>query len=158
VLRGFRCSDPPWACTTLLTMARPNPTPAPLRHPRQIWWRLLVVMDFRGPNRRKVENPQARLAAGYTFAPAPPQTATIRIDYRTFNDQISFADYLALFEDSGWRHLAGTRRSGTQYFLRLRADAATDTTNCLLVVPPLMCRRLRWWVCHPRPATSRWLL
>src|SRR5699024_1257252 len=30
-----------------------------------------------------------------------------------------FLDYQALFEDSGWQHLAGTKNSGDQYFKKI---------------------------------------
>src|SRR5690625_7370404 len=30
-----------------------------------------------------------------------------------------FIDYQALFEDSGWQHLAGTKNSGDQYFKKI---------------------------------------
>ncbi|CAG7640298.1 hypothetical protein PAESOLCIP111_04121 [Paenibacillus solanacearum] len=53
---------------------------------------------------------------GYEFEPAEPEDAEIRIDYRTFKRQDDFEDYRALFEDSGWDHIAGTKSSGHQYF------------------------------------------
>jgi len=59
----------------------------------------------------------------YRFAARPPQQVTMRIDYRTFKDNQSFLDYCAMFEDSGWLHVGGTRRSGAQYFRRIHPDA-----------------------------------
>jgi len=62
----------------------------------------------------------------YTFEPTPPQQANIRIDFRDFNSQQDFQDYRSLFEDSGWRHLAGTKNSGNQYFIRMDGDCSED--------------------------------
>jgi len=65
-------------------------------------------------------------AFGYTFSPAPPEKSVIRIDYRTFATHKDFIDYCALFEDSGWRHIAGTRHSGAQYFKKIGPDGSDD--------------------------------
>ncbi len=54
----------------------------------------------------------------YTFQKAAPEKRTIKIDYREFQNKRDFADYCSLFEESGWKHLAGTKSSGTQYFLK----------------------------------------
>jgi hypothetical protein len=63
----------------------------------------------------------------YTFVSAPPeQAAVIRIDYRQFKKEQDFADYCSLFEDSGWRHIAGTKRSGAQYFRKIGNDGSDD--------------------------------
>ena len=40
----------------------------------------------------------------------------IKIDYRKFKNQRDFLDYVAMFEDSGWQHISGTKSSGKQYF------------------------------------------
>lgn len=53
---------------------------------------------------------------GYEFTQGEPEQAKIKIDYRTFKKQEDFEDYCALFEDSGWEHIAGTKSSGYQYF------------------------------------------
>jgi hypothetical protein len=37
-----------------------------------------------------------------------------------------FQDYCTLFEDSGWRHLAGTKKSGTHYFALRTIGAHTE--------------------------------
>lgn len=63
---------------------------------------------------------------GYEFAPGQPQDFTYRIDYRTFKSKTDFQDYVSLFEDSGWHHVAGSRWSGTQYFVRTRPDVSDD--------------------------------
>jgi hypothetical protein len=52
----------------------------------------------------------------YRFLRGKPEKTNIRIDYRVFKKQADFEDYLALFEDSGWKHIAGTKGSGYQYF------------------------------------------
>jgi len=63
---------------------------------------------------------------GYEFQPAKPEPAMIKIDYRTFKKKGDFEDYLALFEDCGWKHIAGTKSSGTQYFKRSDARGNED--------------------------------
>lgn len=55
-----------------------------------------------------------------------PVDLNIKIDYRTFNSIKDFQYYCALFEDSGWQHIAGSRWSGSQYFVKARPDAGDD--------------------------------
>jgi len=62
----------------------------------------------------------------YAFRSGQPDQANIRIDYRVFTYRDSFEDYVALFEDSGWKHIAGTKRSGHQYFKRIAEDGGED--------------------------------
>ncbi|MEY8391362.1 DUF2812 domain-containing protein [Lachnospiraceae bacterium] len=50
----------------------------------------------------------------------------VRIDYRTFSSQEQFTDYLTLYEDYGWRHIAGNRSEGIQYFEKTRADCQEE--------------------------------
>ncbi|UYO05795.1 MULTISPECIES: DUF2812 domain-containing protein [Paenibacillus] len=57
-----------------------------------------------------------RKSFGYQFERSVPEEANYRIDFRTFKNQRDFEDYVALFEDSGWTHVAGTKGSGAQYF------------------------------------------
>jgi len=61
---------------------------------------------------------------GYKFKKAEPEDVTINIDYRTFKKKEDFIDYCTLFEDSGWKHIAGSKSSGTQYFQKI--DEAGD--------------------------------
>jgi hypothetical protein len=51
---------------------------------------------------------------------------TYRIDYRTFSYEQDFKNYCAMFEDFGWLHLAGTKCSGSQYFVKIKPDAGDD--------------------------------
>ena len=62
----------------------------------------------------------------YRFERVEPQHRTIRIDYREFKNKRSFSDYLSMFEDSGWHHIAGTKGSGNQYFLKAGPDSTED--------------------------------
>lgn len=62
----------------------------------------------------------------YHFGKVTPDTKTIRIDYREFKSKKDFLDYCALFEDSGWKHIAGTKSSGTHYFLKMNDDSTED--------------------------------
>lgn len=50
----------------------------------------------------------------------------IKIDYRTFKSKKDLEDYLLLFEDSGWTHLAGDKSSGRQYFMKEDSNANDD--------------------------------
>ena len=63
---------------------------------------------------------------GYEFQPAEPERASIKIDYRSFKNKESFEDYRALFDDSGWKHIAGTKSSGLQYFKRKDESGSED--------------------------------
>lgn len=49
-----------------------------------------------------------------------------KVDYRTFHKKEDFLNYCTMFEDSGWLHIAGSRHSGSQYFVKLRPDATGD--------------------------------
>lgn len=63
---------------------------------------------------------------GYKFEKGEPEETTIRIDFRKFKKKEDFDDYKALFEDSGWEHLVGSKSSGIQYFKKVREDADDD--------------------------------
>lgn len=62
----------------------------------------------------------------YEFQPAKPENRLIKIDFRTFKKQADFEDYRALFEDSGWKHIAGTKKSGSQYFEKIDEHGNED--------------------------------
>jgi len=66
------------------------------------------------------------IAFGYNFYSVQPENAILKIDYRTFKNNQDFLDYCSLFEDSGWRHIAGTKQSGSQYFKKLSVDSDED--------------------------------
>lgn len=63
---------------------------------------------------------------GYRFRKTKPHKTVIKIDFRQFKTREDFEDYRALFEDSGWKHIAGTKSSGTQYFKRISDEASED--------------------------------
>ena len=63
---------------------------------------------------------------GYQFQRGKPEAETIKIDFRKFRKREDFIDYCTLFEDSGWKHLAGTKSSGIQYFKRIDDTAGND--------------------------------
>ena len=65
------------------------------------------------------------LSSVINFNEGSLKTATIKIDFRKFRRTDDFIDYCTMFEDSGWKHLAGTKSSGIQYFKRID-DAAGD--------------------------------
>ncbi|QIS38384.1 DUF2812 domain-containing protein [Clavibacter capsici] len=62
----------------------------------------------------------------YTSTPIEPGSAVVRIDYRPRMSVADFDDYRQLFADAGWRHISGTRTSGTQHFASTAADADTE--------------------------------
>lgn len=68
----------------------------------------------------------SRKSLFYYFQKVVPEARTIRIDYRQMKSAKDFLDYCTLFEDSGWKHVAGTRASGTQYFLKVKNDSTED--------------------------------
>ncbi|MBT2578243.1 DUF2812 domain-containing protein [Bacillus sp. ISL-8] len=63
---------------------------------------------------------------GYRFRIAEPEDATIKIDHRIFNRRKDFINYCTLFEDSGWKHIAGNWWSGTQYFKKVDEESEDD--------------------------------
>lgn len=67
----------------------------------------------------------AKVTVGYHFKQSEPEDACIRIDFRFFRNQADYISYVAMFEDSGWTHIAGTRNTGVQYFKRL-SDASNE--------------------------------
>lgn len=59
--------------------------------------------------------------------PASPEAAArIRVDYQPEMRAEDFTDYVTLFADSGWRHLAGSRNSGAQYFAAVEPFASLE--------------------------------
>ena len=68
----------------------------------------------------------ARTSFGYRFAQAQPSEQNYRIDYRAFKSRTDFTDYITLFADSGWQHVAGSKNSGAQYFVQAAPDADED--------------------------------
>ncbi|MFD1779382.1 DUF2812 domain-containing protein [Fredinandcohnia salidurans] len=62
----------------------------------------------------------------YQFRTAEPENVNIKIDYRKFRSKEDFIDYITLFEDCGWKHIAGTKSSGTQYFKKVSESADED--------------------------------
>lgn len=67
-----------------------------------------------------------RTFMGYHFQKGKPKIETIKIDFRNFSNGEDFIDYCTLFEDDGWKHLAGTKRSGMQYFKKTEDNAGDD--------------------------------
>ncbi|MEI8199964.1 MAG: DUF2812 domain-containing protein [Eubacteriales bacterium] len=62
----------------------------------------------------------------YTFRKSEPAALPIRMDFHTFYSQSRYQDYLTLFEDCGWKHIAGCKSMGMHYFVRIRPDASDD--------------------------------
>ncbi|MCW6108915.1 DUF2812 domain-containing protein [Clostridium sporogenes] len=66
------------------------------------------------------------ISFGYKFGSIKPEDTTVRIDYRIFKSKGDFIDYCTLFEDSGWKHLAGNKNSGVQYFKKINKNSQED--------------------------------
>jgi len=67
-----------------------------------------------------------RVCLGYKFYYTKPKNVTIRIDYRTFKKKEDFIDYCNLFGDCGWKHIAGSKNSGAQYFKKIDENSQGD--------------------------------
>jgi hypothetical protein len=64
--------------------------------------------------------------AFYHFSKCEPKRDTIRIDYRKFKNKAAYEDYIALFEDAGWKLIVGNRWSGEQYFVKAGSNESGD--------------------------------
>lgn len=62
----------------------------------------------------------------YEFHRVSPGAKTIRIDFREAQSEKDYVNYCTLFEDSGWHHIAGTKSSGAQYFLKAHSGSTED--------------------------------
>ncbi|EFQ57880.1 hypothetical protein HMPREF9176_2090 [Streptococcus downei F0415] len=62
----------------------------------------------------------------YYFVESLSEPAPMRIDFINYKSRGEFSNYLALFEDSGWEHLSGSRWSGFQYFQKLDSKGEDD--------------------------------
>jgi hypothetical protein len=51
---------------------------------------------------------------GYEFKPSAAKDVNYKIDYRKFVRDSEYENYLSIFEDSGWVHVAGSKLSGNQ--------------------------------------------
>lgn len=52
----------------------------------------------------------------YYFDKIEPSNINYRIDFRIFGKKEDFAEYVQIFADSGWKHISGSKYSGSQYF------------------------------------------
>ncbi|MFD1206739.1 DUF2812 domain-containing protein [Sporosarcina contaminans] len=63
---------------------------------------------------------------GYKFQRREPELATIKIDFRKFKNKEDFIDYCTMFEDSGWKHISGSKGSGMQYFKKINGSGEDE--------------------------------
>lgn len=63
---------------------------------------------------------------GYQFRAIEPEETIIKMDFRKFKNQEDFIDYCTLFEDSGWKHIVGNKKSGYQYFKSIDGTRTND--------------------------------
>ena len=62
----------------------------------------------------------------YSFVSAQPEEVNIKIDYRFFKNQSDYINYCQLFEDSGWKLIAGSKNNGNQYFKKISENSDDD--------------------------------
>ncbi|MBU3091487.1 DUF2812 domain-containing protein [Clostridium sp. CF011] len=62
----------------------------------------------------------------YEFCKTSSANTIIKVDYRNFKSKDDFHNYIILFKDCGWEHIAGTKRSGKQYFKKIDERAGDD--------------------------------
>lgn len=67
-----------------------------------------------------------RKSIKYEFRQTDSNDTIIKIDYHSFKTNNDFQEYITLFEDSGWEHIAGTKSSGKQYFKKIDENGDTD--------------------------------
>lgn len=96
-------------------------------------WKMKCFLDFRKEEKwleemgRKGYRLRKSNSGFYQFDYSNiPGEFNIKIDYRYFSKYPDFLSYCVLFEDSGWQHIAGSKNSGTQYFVKSRPDAGDD--------------------------------
>ncbi len=83
---------------------------------------------------------------GYSFQSSDPEDSQFRIDHRVFNNKPEFISYCTLFEDSGWKHIAGSQNSGAQYFKRLSESSNVDIFSDELSKAERYKRVSRFWL------------
>lgn len=58
-----------------------------------------------------------KIGFGYTFKKVEKKRYNLKMDYRIFTKQEGFEAYISMYEDFGWKHIAGGKSSGSQYFI-----------------------------------------
>lgn len=62
----------------------------------------------------------------YRFEKTEETSGVIKSDFRTFSKKSDYEDYKLMFEDSGWKYLAGSQSNGTHFFLKRDAEYTED--------------------------------
>lgn len=58
-----------------------------------------------------------KIGIAYTFRKVEKKQYNVKMDYRLFKKQEDFEAYITMYEDFGWKHIAGGKSSGSQYFI-----------------------------------------
>ncbi|BCY17155.1 MAG: DUF2812 domain-containing protein [Chloroflexi bacterium] len=87
-----------------------------------------------------------KVTLGYHFRAAEPEDACIRIDFRYFKDPAEYINYCTMFEDSGWKHIAGSQHTGVQYFKRMPEAQNDDIFSDFESRAQRYIRAFRIWV------------
>ncbi len=66
------------------------------------------------------------IGMGYTFKEVEKKQYNIEMDYRIFTNKEEFEVYITMYEDFGWKHLVGTKSSGSQYFIHDHSESQTE--------------------------------
>ncbi|MGK0465097.1 DUF2812 domain-containing protein [Clostridium sp.] len=63
-----------------------------------------------------------KIGFGYTFREVEKKQYNLVMDYRMFTNKEEFEAYISLYEDFGWKHIAGSKSSGSQYFVHEQVE------------------------------------
>lgn len=50
----------------------------------------------------------------------------IKMDFKKYMSREKYIDYITLFEDSGWKHINGSRWGGLHYFQQLNSNTSSE--------------------------------
>jgi len=62
----------------------------------------------------------------YSFKNVEKKHYNIKMDYRIFKNKDEFEAYVTMYGDFGWKHIAGTKGSGRQYFTNDESDYQSE--------------------------------
>lgn len=62
----------------------------------------------------------------YHFSKDTPSALNYRIDYRIFDSNNKYSEYITFFEDCGWKLVYGSPNIGFHYFIPIKSDAKEE--------------------------------
>ncbi|HEN5870703.1 TPA: DUF2812 domain-containing protein, partial [Streptococcus agalactiae] len=51
---------------------------------------------------------------------------SIKMDFKKYISKDDYANYITLFEDSGWKHISGSRWGGLHYFQKIKPETSSE--------------------------------